>query len=60
MSELDEIDTFLTDKLICPYCGAENYDEENEPEGDTVCSECEKEFTFRRDYTVSYISEKKE
>jgi hypothetical protein len=44
MSELDEIGTFLTDKLICPYCGAENYDEENEPEGDTV----------------SYISEKKE
>ncbi len=43
-AELDEFDTFLTEKLICPYCGAENYDEENEPEGDTV----------------SYISEKKQ
>ncbi len=54
----DEIDTYLTDDLICPWCGAENYDETTEPDGETVCSACGKQFTFERDYTISYISRK--
>jgi len=53
-----EIDTFLTERLICPWCGEENEDETNEPDGETTCSECEKQFTFERDYTIHYISRK--
>lgn len=55
---MPEIDTYLTEKLICPYCGHENYDELNEPDGETFCSECEKVFTFQRDYIIKYISKK--
>jgi transposase-like protein len=53
-----EFDTYLTENLICPYCGKENYDETTEPAGETVCSECGKVFIFKRDYTISYISKK--
>jgi len=54
----DEIDTYLTDDLICPWCGAENYDETNEPDGETACGECGKPFKFERDYTIRYTSKK--
>lgn len=54
----DEIDTYLTDEIICPYCGSENCDESTEPDGETVCCECDKAFMFRRDYSIKYISEK--
>lgn len=55
---MTEIDTYLTDKIICPWCGAENYDESTAPDGKIECCECDQEFVFRRDYTVKYISEK--
>lgn len=54
----DGIDTYLTDEIICPYCGSENYDESTEPDGEIECCECEKPFIFRRDYSVKYISSK--
>jgi len=53
-----EFDTYLTDKLICPYCGHENHDENDGPDGITTCSVCDKEFEFERDYSISYISKK--
>lgn len=58
MNERDEIDTWLTDELTCPYCGAKNCDDPGEPDGMTMCSECEREFEFERDYSVSYTSRK--
>jgi len=53
----DEIDTFLTAKLICPYCGEENEDDSREETG-TTCSGCGEKFRFERDYTIRYISAK--
>jgi|GEM_PF-5480391 len=58
VEQMKEFDTYLTKKLICPYCGKENYDETTEPDGKTVCSECGNVFEFQRDYTISYISKK--
>lgn len=57
-TEPDEIDTWLTDELICPHCGAENYAEPGDPDGVTMCCECGRVFEFERDYTVYYTSRK--
>jgi hypothetical protein len=60
MSELDEIDTNPMVPGLPANTIIKTVLKARKSTGDTVCSECEKKFTFRRDYTVSYISEKKE
>lgn len=63
---MNEINTYSTDKIICPYCGAvvENVDFEtfydHDPECDQkfYCEECDHEFVASRSVSFSYESYK--
>ena len=58
-----EIDTFMTNSIVCPHCGHE-YEDCGDwfPDGRNVsvdtCDECNGEFRTHCDYTVYYITEK--
>ena len=54
----EEIDTYLTDEIICPYCGCEIDDDFTECEGTIQCDECEKWFGYEKEYSVCYTTRK--
>jgi len=56
-----EIDHEYTDEIVCPHCGYEHPDSEDYMDRDDefICHECEKKFEYVRDYSISYISNKK-
>lgn len=55
-----DIDHDGTDNLVCPYCGYEHTDswEIEDDEGERSCDDCQKEFTYQREVTTTYASEK--
>lgn len=57
---MSEIDHDLTDEVVCPWCGQVSSDSwEYDDEGEEWCDQCEKDFTFVRNITVTYSTEKK-
>lgn len=62
MSESKQIDTFMTEYIVCPHCGHEHEDHGDWfPNGQDVsvdtCVECNGTFRTHCDYTVNYITE---
>ena len=60
--EYCDIDHEYTDNLICPYCGNEDRDSWEQPEGEELglieCGECYKKFYGTRHIEVTYSTEK--
>ena len=63
---MEDIDSYLTDEIICPYCGHEfsdsyEYFRDGDYSGDIQClnEDCKKEFFCEPCYDVHYISTKK-
>lgn len=54
-------ETNYTDNLKCPHCGDENNDSwEIQPDsGDHVCGNCDGEFFYEREISVTYTTTKK-
>jgi uncharacterized Zn-finger protein len=58
---MEEIDHEYTDEIICPYCGEDVMDSwEYSDSGDIQCGKCRKEFTYEREVTVTYSTQKSE
>lgn len=56
-----DIDHRLTRNIVCPHCGHEHRDSWEMPDGgDMDCYECDREFRYSRDVTVTYSSSKKD
>ena len=54
-------DTYLTDVIVCPWCGTKYEDcWEWDDDGKEVCDACEREFSYERHVDVSYITRKEE
>jgi hypothetical protein len=57
-----EFDCEYTDAIVCPYCGHEQSDSweicGDRNDGETDCGECEKKFSYSRDFTVNYTTHK--
>jgi transcription elongation factor Elf1 len=58
-----EIDTWYTDKIVCPYCGDEQDDfgdifYKGENTGKTMCGVCEKTFKVEVEYEPHYTTNK--
>lgn len=54
-----DIDCSGTDEIVCPYCGYQFSDSGELADyggGETQCDECNKNFLFEPDYSVSYCS----
>lgn len=50
-----------TKEIVCPYCGYVMSDSwEMEEDGSWTCDECQNEFNYMRNISVSYTSRKKE
>ncbi|MEI6421327.1 MAG: hypothetical protein WCP55_03855 [Lentisphaerota bacterium] len=54
----EEIDTWLTDKPVCPYCGAIQGDDDLEPGMELKCTGCGEMMDLDIDYSPSYITKK--
>lgn len=48
------------DYIICPYCGAENSNDDLYETTDTYCDKCGKEFHLEIEYDPKYSTYKKE
>lgn len=58
---MDRINHRYTSDVVCPYCGTKVTDSwELEDEGEYFCDECDNEFDFVRNVSVTYSSGKKE
>ncbi len=57
---MTEIDHDYTSEIVCPYCGHTFSDswEMHGDDGETECDECNKVFMWRRDVSVTYVTEK--
>ena len=52
------IDHEYTREPICPYCGYEKRDAwELSDDGETECGECEREYSFTRNVSVTWSTE---
>jgi hypothetical protein len=52
-------DTDMTDEVTCPWCGHEEMDSwEFSDEGEKDCGFCGNEYSFLREITVTYATEK--
>ena len=57
--EIDEIDCWLTDAIVCPYCGFEFGDcWEFGDSGRVDCDSCGQDFEFEAEHSVRYTSRK--
>lgn len=55
----DDIDCKYTKEITCPHCGYEQGDSwEASDNGEEICDECEKEYTYERVIDVTYNSYK--
>jgi len=57
---MNDIKHEYTDEIVCPYCGyiiTDSWDFDKDS-GRLDCYECGKEFTYERDYDITYITEK--
>ena len=57
--EKHEIEHYLTDEIVCPYCGHEFEDSFGYNEGIVKCEECGKNFGFYKIVNVYYTSNKR-
>lgn len=56
---MDDHDTQGTDEIVCPHCGHEHRDSfEFDDSGITECEACEKPFTYNREISITYSTEK--
>ncbi len=54
-----EIDHEYTDDIVCPHCGHTYQDSfEFSESGEEKCDECKKPFSFERNISCSYSTEK--
>ena len=54
-----EIDTFMTDEIVCPFCGHKHSDNWEWVEiGEGACEECGEDFEVEKNVTVSYTTYK--
>lgn len=55
-----EIDHRYTQEVVCPYCGWEHSEScgLEDDSGHMECEDCEKYFTYERNYIVSYHTSK--
>lgn len=62
MSDLDPMDHFHADIIVCPYCGAEYEDchELSADDGENECGDCGETYSYYRTMTVDYTTEKLE
>jgi len=58
----NEIEHNSTDEIICPWCGYHHGDEWelSLDSDDLICDDCEKEFHYNRDVSISYTTERKQ
>jgi len=61
-TKLDELDFTNTDEIVCPYCGHEKSDswEMADQEDSYECGDCGETFSYVRNISVSYTSQKKQ
>lgn len=58
---MEEIHHEYTTEITCPWCGYEERDSwEANDSGQTDCGKCDKPFTYERDVSVTYSTEKVE
>jgi ribosomal protein L37AE/L43A len=57
---MNDIDSWCTKKPVCPYCGAEQSDDDLTPAVIVQCHECKKKLTVFIDYSPTYFTEKAE
>lgn len=58
---MDEMDTWNTDKIVCPWCGYVFGDscEYDVDDGELIeCPECEKPLELELEYSASYYTQK--
>jgi hypothetical protein len=56
-----EVSHEYTNEIVCPWCGYEMGDSFEMPEdGEEECSECEKTFSYCRNVSVSYSTNRKQ
>ena len=54
---VDELDTFCTDQIICPFCGAVIDDADYDGSDVTAeCGECERACTLYIEHNVTYTT----
>ena len=58
----EPFDTFCTDNPVCPYCGHEHVDMDDDVSliQNYNCEECEREFTLWSEISVMYTTTKLE
>lgn len=60
MATDEEIDTWMTDSIVCPYCGLKfgNSSEYDGDSGKIITCDCGQFFRLHVEFDVSYITEK--
>lgn len=54
---MSDFDTRYTDKIVCPYCGHKHQpDSDFNDLSEWECAECEREFAFEPEFSVSFCS----